>query len=333
MSRINKFDAVVIIGIVLGLVLAINYHLLPALLAGMVTFLLMRFSERILLDHLKAGNKSRFVATILISLLIIGLLTIISMYSFSWLYKTLNNPNQIVTEVAIVLDKTIQGLPPKMAELVPQNIEDIKVNVLDFIKQNLVVLRDFGKGATHTLITMILGMVIGIMIAAGENTSSEKPLIKALYSKFGNLIESFKHVLVAQVGISAFNTVMTAIFLLFITPMIGIHFPFVKTIIILTFVIGLLPILGNIIVNIIVLIIGLSVSLAAGAIALGFLIFIHKFEYFLNAKIIGSRIEAKAWELLLAMLIMESVFGILGLIAAPIFYAYMKKELKHYELV
>jgi predicted PurR-regulated permease PerM len=47
----------------------------------------------------------------------------------------------------------------------------------------------------------------------------------------------------------------------------------------------------------------------------------------LNAKIIGAQINAKAWELLTAMLIMEALFGIPGVIAAPVFYAYLKTEL------
>jgi predicted PurR-regulated permease PerM len=42
---------------------------------------------------------------------------------------------------------------------------------------------------------------------------------------------------------------------------------------------------------------------------------------------VGTRIEARAWELLLAMLLMEAAFGVAGLIAAPIYYAYLKDEL------
>ena len=54
---------------------------------------------------------------------------------------------------------------------------------------------------------------------------------------------------------------------------------------------------------------------------------IHKLEYFMNARIVGTEIRARAWELLLAMLVMEAAFGIPGLIAAPIYYAYLKDEL------
>jgi predicted PurR-regulated permease PerM len=64
-----------------------------------------------------------------------------------------------------------------------------------------------------------------------------------------------------------------------------------------------------------------------------FLVTIHKLEYFLNAKIIGMQINARAWELLGAMLLMEALFGIPGVIAAPVFYAYLKIELANAGLV
>jgi predicted PurR-regulated permease PerM len=109
--------------------------------------------------------------------------------------------------------------------------------------------------------------------------------------------------------------------------MAGIELPFVKTMILITFIAGLLPVIGNLISNTVIVVISLSHSLSTAALALLFLVTIHKLEYFLNAKIIGTQINAKAWELLIAMLIMESIFGIPGVIAAPVFYAYLKTEL------
>ena len=73
---------------------------------------------------------------------------------------------------------------------------------------------------------------------------------------------------------------------------------------------------------------GLTISVSTAGIALLYLIFIHKLEYFINAKIIGTKIHAASWEVLLAMLVFESFFGLAGLIVAPIFYAYIKLELK-----
>ena len=71
----------------------------------------------------------------------------------------------------------------------------------------------------------------------------------------------------------------------------------------------------------------------AFAILSAFLILIHKLEYFLNARIVGGQIEARTWELLVAMLVMEAAFGLQGVIAAPIFYAYIKRELIYLRLV
>jgi predicted PurR-regulated permease PerM len=48
---------------------------------------------------------------------------------------------------------------------------------------------------------------------------------------------------------------------------------------------------------------------------------------------VGTKINARAWELLSAMLVMEALFGIAGVIAAPVFYAYIKSELSQAELV
>ena len=100
-----------------------------------------------------------------------------------------------------------------------------------------------------------------------------------------------------------------------------------------TFLVGLLPVIGNLISNTVIVIISLSHSLQVAGGSLAFLIIIHKLEYFVNARIIGEQIKARAWELLIAMLVMEAAFGLQGVIAAPIIYAYIKKELSDRELI
>jgi predicted PurR-regulated permease PerM len=79
--------------------------------------------------------------------------------------------------------------------------------------------------------------------------------------------------------------------------------------------------------NAIIVVLSLSVSLSAAVASLIFLVVIHKLEDFLNAHIVGTQVHAHAWELLVAMLGMEAAFGLPGLVAAPIYYAYLKDEL------
>jgi predicted PurR-regulated permease PerM len=109
--------------------------------------------------------------------------------------------------------------------------------------------------------------------------------------------------------------------------------PLAKTLVVVTFVVGLLPVIGNLLSNTAITIAGLSVSLGLGVAALVFLIVIHKLEYFLNARIVGTQIRARAWELLIAMLVFEAAFGLPGLVAAPIYYAYLKSELEAQRLI
>ena len=145
--------------------------------------------------------------------------------------------------------------------------------------------------------------------------------------------EAFRRVVFAQVRISALNTILTAAYLLVVLPIGGVHLPLAKTMVALTFLVGLLPVVGNLVSNTVIVILSLSVSLPVAVGSLVFLIVIHKLEYFLNAHIVGSRVHAHAWELLLAMLVMEAAFGIPGLVAAPIYYAYIKDELMSRKLV
>ncbi len=65
---------------------------------------------------------------------------------------------------------------------------------------------------------------------------------------------------------------------------------------VLTFLCGLLPIIGNIMSNTSDLVgVAFTMSPKMALIALVFLVAIHKLEYFLNSKIIGDRIKNPMW--------------------------------------
>ena len=141
------------------------------------------------------------------------------------------------------------------------------------------------------------------------------------------LSAAFRSVVFAQVRISALNTVLTAVYLLFIVPWIDERLPLTKTMIAVTFLAGLLPVVGNLISNVVIVAVSLSVSPILAVASLAFLVLIHKLEYFVNARVKGGQIHARAWELLIAMVVMEAAFGLPGLVATPIYHAYLKNEL------
>jgi predicted PurR-regulated permease PerM len=65
-----------------------------------------------------------------------------------------------------------------------------------------------------------------------------------------------------------------------------------------------------------------------GVASLGFLVVVHKLEYFLNARIVGGRTNVPTYAMLGSMLVLESAFGLAGLVAAPIYAAWLTRELR-----
>ena len=87
------------------------------------------------------------------------------------------------------------------------------------------------------------------------------PLARALEARITLLGRAFRRVVFGQVRISALNTLLTGIYLAAVLPLFGINLPLVKTMILVTFLVGLLPVLGNLISNTVIVVVSLSVSL------------------------------------------------------------------------
>jgi len=110
----------------------------------------------------------------------------------------------------------------------------------------------------------------------------EVRLLPALYVRAGRLGEPFGRVVFAQVRISALNTVFTGIYLVVLLPLFGVHLPLTKTLIGVTFVAGLLPVVGNLISNAVIVVVSLALSHYVAFASLVFLIVIHKLESLLS---------------------------------------------------
>ena len=109
--------------------------------------------------------------------------------------------------------------------------------------------------------------------------------------------------------------------------LIAVGMPHAPLLIGVTFLCGLVPIVGNLISNTIIVFVSLTVSLKLAIGALVFLVAIHKLEYFLNSKIIGDRIRNPIWLTLVALIIGERLMGIPGLILAPVVLNYLRVEM------
>ncbi|WP_428946152.1 AI-2E family transporter [Pantoea sp. FN060301] len=309
-------------------------RLLPCFLAGFIVYetilALTPWVERLVKGPLARWIIIFFLTVIIVLSLVLGITKLIG-----FLLHDFRNPAAFHVAASKLLEDAQNTLSPVVTRYLPADIDELQHQVITWLREHLVVVQSLGRIAAHTFATMLIGMLLGAIISLriSSNDHAHAPLRQSLLQRLTLLAESFHNVVFAQIKVSLVNTVLTCGFLFGVLPLFGLHFPFAKTVVVLTFIAGLLPIIGNLISNTVIVLIGLSISLEAAVIALIFLILVHKLEYFINAQIFGTRINAKTWEILLAMLVFESAFGLAGVVAAPVYYAYLKSELRHASLI
>lgn len=317
-----------------GLITVLLAGLLPALLAGLMIYQIVIFGARKLEPVGIIPMTGKIILLVFVSLVVVS--------AFVGLGVTIGNQiNNGPESLDVLFMRMSDGVnqlatffPAWAQSYVPANLNDWHTLASGWLARNADYFRTIGQDTGMFFIRLLIGMVIGGMIAMHPATPTRRaPLVHAMCERISLLCMAFRRIVFSQIRISALNTFLTGIFLAVVMPAMGYELPLVKTMIAVTFIVGLLPIIGNIISNTVIVLIAINISIWAALSALVFLIVIHKLEYFINAKIIGTQIRARAWEILLALLVMDSLFGIAGLVAAPIYYAYIKDELATRKLI
>ena len=316
------------------MLLVLIFQLLPALLAGLLVYELVRILTPYI-EQKFPGARAKIIAIALLATIVVGLLTLAGAGLVAFLRSEAGSITELLARMAQIIEDSRKVLPAWVLEHLPADAIAFKEQAALWLRENADELQIVGKEAGRATAHALIGMIVGGMVALRDATKDEeyKPFARALAQRAHLFGEAFKRVVFAQVRIAAINAFFTGVYLLVILPLMGVNLPLVKTLIAITFIAGLIPVVGNLISNTIIVIVSSSQSLAVAIGSLAYLVVIHKFEYFLNARIVGGQIRANAWELLITMLLMEAIFGIAGIVAAPIYYAYVKSELRARDLV
>jgi len=324
-----------IVAMVVGLLLCLELGLIGALLGGLLVYELVHAIAPRITFGAGGTPRARLVSVGLIGTLVIGALVGAGFGASAMLRSEGASPAALLARLADILASSRGSLPAWIGQYVPEDADTLRTVIVDWLRAHAAELQHAGHMFGVAFLHVLLGMVIGAIICFREahGTPHRTVLLREASERVRTLAHAFRSVVFAQVKISAINTVLTAIYLVVVLPLLGIHLPFTKALIALCFIAGLLPVFGNLISNTVIVIVSLSQGFAVAVGSLVFLIVIHKLEYFLNARIVGGEIKAAAWELLCAMLAFEAAFGVPGLIAAPIFYAYGKAELRNLGLI
>lgn len=290
-------------------------HLGTPLLAALFSFFIL---ERLLFS----GKK--WLAIVLFALIVVAGSVVLGRFA-----------QQAVVALPAVADKAIPSIidyaEKNGVELPFTDWASFKGVALDWVRHQAGFAARFATEATRELVFLIIGIVVAVSLFLNSTVdldAARHRIRNNLYSltagaiadRFGTFYKCFKTVMGAQIIISTINTALTAIFVLFA------GLPNAIVILGVTFLCGMLPVIGNLISNTLIVAIAFTVSPRMALFALGFLVVVHKLEYFLNSKIIGDRIRNPVWLTLLGLVLGEKLMGIPGMIIAPVLLNYIKVE-------
>lgn len=312
--------------------LVLRFHLLPAVFAGLAVYVLTLKLAR----HLPK-NMNRVAHKVALGVVVICVISCLTS-ACAAIWSFVGSSHGIAALLATVVDTlgSLRGtLPASVAEVLPTTIEGLRQQLVEMLGDHVQKISVVGMEGIKIFAHILLGMVVGGMAAVHHFNEHDKapPFISAMRTRLRNLTTAFDKVVFAQVKISGLNTVLTAAYLMIALPLFGIKLPMATILVLVTFAVGMLPVVGNLVSNTVIVVISLGVSPIVGVASLLFLVLIHKAEYFMNARIVGHEVQATAWELLSAMLLLEAVFGVVGLVAAPVVYAWLKAEVKERGLI
>ncbi len=331
--------------LIAGALLLVMWHgLLPGLLCVCIGFLATRRLARVLdavvvrrrRAALQAPFTSPMARAIAATLVMLAPLVVMALAFSQAREFVLNAPDQyreLLDYIARTVLELRLKLPADMAVYLPEGAADVQRLVAGYLRAQAGMLALTGRAWLGGLLFAYVGLLVGALAGAGMASVGGGQLTVLLRQRITLFGEAFGQIVAAQFWIAAFNALLTTVFLLFLLPLWDLRLPYTPALITLTFVAGLVPIVGNLLCNAVITMVGLSVSPIAAIACLLFLILIHKAEYVINAKVVGSRTQMAVWELLAVMFMAEAVFGPAGLVAAPLFYAYLKKELQAAQLV
>ncbi|MEI7447362.1 MAG: AI-2E family transporter [Burkholderiales bacterium] len=305
-----------------GALLVLHQRLLVPVLLGLLVYawtclLADRVSARFGASRTVAGVSGAVVGTLVLAAFA-GIVT------WTVALASADDLRTFLLRIEDSLDALREALPESLSSAMPADLYELRTRVFGWLRDHAASLGGLGGKVAHALVQGIFAILVAAMAAAATwrpgSLQSEERFI-------GRFLLVLERVVLAQMRIAVFNTTMTAIYLFVILPAFGFVLPFRGLLCLFTLVTGVMPVLGNLLANTLVTLISLAVSPWLAIASLVFLILIHKTEYFINARTVGSRVQVDSWEILAAMLTGEALFGVQGLVAAPLLYPFFKREI------
>lgn len=306
----------------------IEFNFVSLFFSMVLVFLLIK---KLNLFFINYSDKFKFhkFTTKIISIFIISFLMILILIGLNQSFIFFKDNYQMILEKFnnLILDLAI-FLPFDIKKFISfdKSFSETIINLIKNQHENIFYLTiDTFKFISNCFIGIFLGVLLSFYYIDNKIKINEN--LSELSKRVNNFLYIFESVFLGQGKISLINTVFTGLYLYGFLALSGYYIPYSEYLIFLTFIFGLLPIIGNLISNTLIILFSFTIGFKIVIFSIIFLIVVHKIEYYINGLILGKKINLNLFETILSMIIFEGMF--LG----TLIYGYIKIELKELNLI
>lgn len=334
MGYVGKNIIVGVIWLVIGY-LIITTQTSQMVLAMLFSLFVLNFSENLTDKYIINHAKWKKILSVFLSITI--LTTVITGLYFS--FKLMAND----------LNLLIQESHPKIISILQKynydlnSMNEIYDYIYIFFKENL----NFITGGVGLLIKVSIGIIFGLIfhfskVTEKENNTLEGKVMNDLLYYSEKIFISFKNIISIQILIALMNTTIISIMALGITYVWtyiisngqeAMFLPYWYIVIPITFVLSLVPVVGNILINLILIM--STVQISPTFVVFGLLLFliIHKLELIVIGKKMNEKVNVPFSFIIISMALGEMLFhsmsGMLLGMVILLTFSLITKEIKY----
>ncbi|MBI4667668.1 MAG: AI-2E family transporter, partial [Elusimicrobia bacterium] len=248
MTRSQKVSYGLFGGVIVGIV---AMHLGGPLLAGLFSYMILDYANQ-KLSRRMAKTLSRWFSLLIFLVIATGVVWLLVYF----LRQTISTIPQIVTDATPAVIEIAQR---HNVSLPFDSIQELREVIIGAIKGHAGEITKVSGLLSKRIFHILAGMFVAVLcFFADRDESYQANLFDAIRKDFNRrargLMEGFEKVIGAQVIISLINTTATAIFL------VVTGFPYIHFLVPATFIVGILPIIGNLISNTFIVATALTIS-------------------------------------------------------------------------
>ena len=163
--------------------LVLHFDLLPALLAGLLVFELVHLQTSRLL--FVRERRARVLAVAFLAVIVVGLLSLATFASMLFFRSDTGGYVLLLKKSADVIQSWRGLLPAWLVHSLPTDADGLQSSIVAWLKEHLAAVQTFGQEGTKIAVRIVIGMVIGALIALRQADPPQdyRPLAQALVNR------------------------------------------------------------------------------------------------------------------------------------------------------